>query len=293
MTQALITRPQVWAAVKALRRRRLPVNINRVHIQLGGKGSLDTVKKYLLEGNLYMATAKHSTKAPAASASGVRATRVAQQIARAIDAEVRARVKAETRVLRAKMKEMAERSAAFSAETDRISALLATERTFREDSQRQVRELSRERDEGITGLKAGALREAELRQRIDELAQESARLQRAFNSSQEQESEFRCDVARLEGKLEAAASNIAAMKVQVTEARAAVRAAEARASSEGRRTSKVIDALVGRESNAGAVQPAGEREPSPKSTRTIVLPVKNTKGPGGKHRQPRPQSNTS
>lgn len=252
MTQALVTRQQVFDAADQLKQAGKPVTgygtYNLVRV-----GSLSTHYKYVNEWlklqGASPANTPERTSIPEVIANITEDFNT--RLAKVIEAEVQIRVDGQATVYRTDAAEANQKYEAVLNDSERILADLNDERRCRSELQsgydaaiERVTDLTlRVADSGARS-QAAELREAEVRKHVDDLKAEHAVLLNLHKTLQEESSQLRLEIAQMQARLDQAGEASAALRVEVAAARAAATAANESAMTDSAKASAEIKALM-------------------------------------------------
>ncbi len=137
------------------------------------------------------------------------------------------------------------------ADSDRILADLEEERRCRRELQsaydaaiQRVADLTLQVANAAARTETAELREGEVRKRVDDLKAELAALVNLQKAEQEQSSQLRLEIGRMQSKLEQASEDTAALRAEVAVARTTAVAANERATADAAKASAEINALT-------------------------------------------------
>ncbi len=253
MTQALVTRQQVFDAADTLKRNGMPVTGYGTYNLLGRVGSLSTHCKYVaewhkLEGATPANTPEH-TSIPEVIANIT--ADLNTRLAKVIEAEVQIRVDGQATVYRTDAADANQKFESVLADADRILTDLNAERQCRSELQsshnaaiQRVADLTLQLANADARAESAKLRESEVRKHTDDLKAELAALLNLHKTTQEESSQLRLEIARLQARLDQAGEGTAALRVEVAAARAAAAENAERAMADLAKASAEINALA-------------------------------------------------
>ncbi len=252
MTQALVTRQQVFGAAEKLKLAGKPVTGYGTYDVLR-VGSLNTHYKYLNEWlklqGVTPSNTPERTSIPEVIANMT--DDLNTRLAKVIEAEVQIRVDGQATVYRTDAAEANQKFASVLADSDRILADLEEERRCRRELQsaydaaiQRVADLTLQVANAAARTETAELREGEVRKRVDDLKAELAALVNLQKAEQEQSSQLRLEIGRMQSKLEQASEDTAALRAEVAVARTTAVAANERATADAAKASAEINALT-------------------------------------------------
>jgi len=252
MTQALVTRQQVFDAADALNRGGKPVNGYGTY-NLCPVGSLTTHYKYVAEW-LKLQGASAANTPERTSIPEVLANVTADlnaRLAKIIEAEVQIRVDGQATAFRSEAAEANRQSAAVMADCECILADLNEERRCHSETQaanqaaiEQIAQLKLQGADASARALAAELREVELRKHVDDLKTELATHVDLHKAEQELAAQLHQEIARMQARIEQTGNDAAALQAEIAAARAAVAAANDRVAVDAARASAEIKALI-------------------------------------------------
>ena len=203
MTQALVTRQQVFDAADTLKRDGMPVTGYGTYNLLGKVGSLSTHYKYLTEWFKLQGVTPSNTP-ERTSIPEVIANITADlntRLAKIIEAEVQIRVDGQATVYRTDAADANQKFESVLVDSDRILTDLNEERRCRSELQssydaaiQRVADLTLQIANADARMQAAELREGEVRKHTDDLKAELVSLLNLYKAEQEQSSQLRLDV---------------------------------------------------------------------------------------------------
>jgi len=252
MTQALVTRQQVFDAAEKLKLAGKPVTGYGTYDVLR-VGSLNTHYKYLNEWlklqGVTPSNTPERTSIPEVIANMT--DDLNTRLAKVIEAEVQIRVDGQATVYRTDAAEANQKFDSVLADSDRILADLEEERRCRRELQsaydaaiQRVADLTLQVANAAARTETAELREGEVRKRVDDLKAELAALVNLQKAEQEQSSQLRLEIGRMQSKLEQASEDTAALRAEVAVARTTAVAANERATADAAKASAEINALT-------------------------------------------------
>lgn len=252
MTQALVTRQQVFDAADTLNRGGKTVTGYGTY-NLCPVGSLTTHYKYVAEW-LKLQGASAANTPERTSIPEVLANVTADlnaRLTKIIEAEVQIRVDGQATTFRAEAAEANKQSVAVMADCERILADLNEERRAHAETQasnhaaiEQIAQLKLQCADASARALTAELREVELRKHVDDLKTELATHVDLHKAEQELAAQFRQEVAQMQARIDQAGKDAAALHAEIAAARAAVAAANDRVAVDAARTSAEIRALT-------------------------------------------------
>lgn len=252
MTQAIVTRQQVFDAADTLTRGGKPVTGYGTY-NLCPVGSFTTHYKYVAEWlKLQGASAANTPERTAIPEVLANVTAdLNARLAKIIEAEVQVRADGQATAFRAEAAEANQQSAAVMADCERILADLNEERRGHGETQaanqaasEQIAQLKLQGADASARALAAELREVELRKHVDDLKTELATHVDLHKAEQELASQLRQEIARMQARIEQAGNDAAALQAEIAAARAAVAAANDRVAVDTARASAEIKALT-------------------------------------------------
>ena len=252
MTQALVTRQQVFDAADELKRDGKPVTGYGTY-NLRPVGSLTTHYKYVAEW-LKLHEASASNTPERTSIPEVLANVTADlnaRLAKIIEAEVQIRVDGQATAFRAAAAEANHQSASVMADCECILADLNEERRCHIETQaaneaavEQNAQLTLQVADASARALAAELREVELRKHVDDLKTELATFIDLHKAEQQLSAQLRQEIARMQAKTDQAGADVAALQADVAAARAAAAAASERTTADAAKAFTEIKALT-------------------------------------------------
>jgi hypothetical protein len=252
MTQALVTRQQVFDAADELKHDGKPVTGYGTY-NLRPVGSLTTHYKYVAEW-LKLQGASASNTPERTSIPEVLANVTADlnaRLAKIIEAEVQIRVDGQATAFRTAAAEANQQSASVMADCECILADLNEERRCHSETQsaneaaiEQIAQLKLEFADASARALAAELREGELRKHVDDLKSELATHGDLHKAAQEQSTQLRQEIARMQAKIDQTGIDAAALQIEIAAARAAAAAANERATADAAKAFAEIKALT-------------------------------------------------
>lgn len=252
MTQALVTRQQVFDAADKLKLAGKPVTGYGTYDVLK-VGSLNTHYKYLnewlkLQGVTPSNTPEH-TSIPEVIANIT--DDLNTRLAKVIEAEVQIRVDGQAMVYRTDAAEANQKFDSVLADSDRILADLEEERRCRRELQsahdaaiQRVADLSLQVTNATARTETAELREGEVRKHVIDLKADLAALLNLHKTEQEQSSQLRLEISQMQARLEQAGEGTAGLRAEVAAARTAAAANIERANADAAKASAEIKALT-------------------------------------------------
>lgn len=252
MTQALVTRQQVFDAADTLNRGDQPVTGYGTY-KLHPVGSLTTHCKYVAEW-LKLQGASAANTPERTSIPEVLANVTADlnaRLGKIMEAEVQIRVDGQATAFRTEAAEANQQSAAVMADCERILADLNEERRSHSETQtanataiEQIAQLKLQGADASARALAAELREVELRKHVDDLKTELATHVDLHKAEQELTSQLRQEIARMQARIEQAGNDAAVLQAEIAAVRAAAVAANDRVAADAARASAEIKALT-------------------------------------------------
>lgn len=252
MTQALVTRQQVFDTADKLNRAGQPVTGYGTY-DLIKVGSLTTHYKYVAEW-LKLQGASAANTPDRTSIPEVLANVTADlnaRLGKIIEAEVQIRVDGQATAFRTEAAEANQQSAAVMADCERILADLNEERRSHNETQtanataiEQIAQLKLQGADASARALAAELREVELRKHVDDLKTELATHVDLHKAEQELAAQLRQEIVRMQARIEKAGNDAAALQAEIAAARAAVAAGNDRVAADATRASTEIKALT-------------------------------------------------
>ncbi|MFO1398099.1 MAG: DNA-binding protein [Burkholderiales bacterium] len=249
MTQALVTRQQVFDTAEKLKQAGKPVTGYATYDVLR-VGSLNTHYKYVNEWlklqGVTPSNTPERTSIPEVIANIT--DDLNSRLAKVIEAEVQIRVDGQATVYRTDAAESNQKFDSVLADSERILTDLNEERRCRSELQsaydaaiQRVADLTMQAANAAARTETAELREREVRKHVDDLKAELAALLNLHKAEQEQSSQLRLEITRMQARLEQATEDTATVRAEV----AAVRtAADAFAAVDAAKASAEIEALT-------------------------------------------------
>lgn len=252
MTQALVTRQQVFDAADKLKHAGKPVTGYGTY-DLLKVGSLTTHYKYVTEWLKVQGVTPSNTPHRTSISeviTGITADLNAR-LAQIIEAEVQVRVDGQATVYRTDAADANQKFDSVLADSERILADLLEERRCRSEIQsaydaaiQRVADMTLNVADAQARTQAAELREGELRKHIDDLKTELATHGDLHKAEQEQSAQLRQEITRMQAKLERAGEDAASLRAEVAASRTAATAAIERAAAGATTASVEIKALT-------------------------------------------------
>lgn len=252
MTQALVTRQQVFDAADKLKLAGKPVTGYGTYDVLK-VGSLNTHYKYLNEWlKLQGVTPSNTPERTSIPEVIAKITDdLNTRLAKVIEAEVQIRVDGQATVYRTDAAEANQKFDSVLADGERILTDLNEERRCRGELQsaydtaiQRIADLTLQVANAAARTETAELREGEVRKRVDDLKADLAALVNLHKAEQEQSSQLRQEIIRMQARLERTGNDTAALHTEVAAARIAAAAATERAVADAAKASAEIKALT-------------------------------------------------
>lgn len=252
MTQALVTRQQVFDTAEKLKQAGKPVTGYGTYDVLR-VGSLNTHYKYLNEWlklqGVTPSNTPERTSIPEVIANIT--DDLNTRLAKVIEAEVQIRVDGQAMVYRTDAAEANQKFDSVLADSDRILAVLEEERRCRRELQsahdaaiQRVADLSLQVANATARTETAELREGEVRKHVIDLKADLAALLNLHKTEQEQSSHLRLEISQMRARLEQAGEGTAGLRAEVAAARTAAAANIERANADAAKASAEIKALT-------------------------------------------------
>lgn len=252
MTQALVTRQQVFDTAEKLKQAGKPVTGYATYDVLR-VGSLNTHYKYVNEWlklqGVTPSNTPERTSIPEVIANIT--DDLNSRLAKVIEAEVQIRVDGQATVYRTDAAESNQKFDSVLADSERILTDLNEERRCRSELQsaydaaiQRVADLTMQAANAAARTETAELREREVRKHVDDLKAELAALLNLHKAEQEQSSQLRLEITRMQARLEQATEDTATVRAEVAAVRTAAAAAIERAAVDAAKASAEIEALT-------------------------------------------------
>lgn len=252
MTQALVTRQQVFDAADKLKHAGKPVTGYGTYDALK-VGSLSTHYKYLNEWlklqGVTPSNTPERTSIPEVIANII--DDLNTRLAKIIEAEVQIRVDGHATVYRTDAADANKKFDSVLADSERILADLNEERRCRSETQsaydeaiRRVADMTLQVANAAARAETAELREGEVRKHVDHLKGELGALVNLHKAEQEQSSLLRQEAAQMHARFERASEGAAALHAEVAAVRTAATAANERAVADAAKASAEIKVLT-------------------------------------------------
>lgn len=251
MTQALVTRQQVFDAADTLKGEGKPVTGYGTY-NLLKVGSLGTHYKYLAEWLKLQGVTPSNTPERSALPEVI-ATITADlnaRLAKVIEAEVQIRVDSQATVYRTDTADANQKFESVLADCERILTDLEDEKRSRSEIQsaydaaiQRVADLTLQATGAAARAAAAELREGEVRKHVDDLKVELAAIINLQKAEQEQAGQLRQEITQMQVSLQRAAEGAATARAEVAAARTAAADATERAAADMDKAATEIKAL--------------------------------------------------
>jgi myosin heavy subunit len=252
MTQALVTRQQVFDTAEKLKQAGKPVTGYGTYDVLR-VGSLNTHYKYLNEWlklqGVTPSNTPERTSIPEVIANIT--DDLNARLAKVIEAEVQIRVDGKATVYRADATEANHKFDSVLADSERILTDLNEERRCRSELQsaydaaiQRVADLTLQVANATARTETAELRECEVRKHVDDLKVELAAIVNLHKAEQEQSTQHRQEITRMQARLEQAGKDAAALHAEVAVARTDAAVVNERATTDAAKASAEIEALT-------------------------------------------------
>lgn len=227
MTQALITRQQVFDAADQLKREEKSVTGYATYKLLNNLGSLGTHYKYIAEWKTLQDASPTSTPDNSSLPEVVTTimTDVNARLSKVIEAEVQSRVGAQAAIFRREAADASQQFAAALQDCERLLADLDEEKRLRELDRRDkdaalltCSDLQLQASESINRARTAELREAEACRYVEDLKQKFDNLLQTHRAEQERCENLRREVADLQLTVQDARGQAAAAQRTVADA---------------------------------------------------------------------------
>jgi chromosome segregation ATPase len=252
MTQALVTRQQVFDAADNLKREGLPVTGYGTY-NLLKVGSLGTHYKYLAEWFKLQGVTPSNTPDRTAIPQVIAniTADLNTRLTKVIEAEVQIRADGQATAYRTDAADANQKFDSVLADSERILADLDEERRRCSETQsahdaavQRIADLTLQVATATTRAETAELREGEVRKHVGDLKAELAAIVNLHKAEQEQSLQLRREFARLQAKCEQAGEDAAALRVELAAARTAAAAAIERATADAAKASAEITTVT-------------------------------------------------